>query len=106
MNPRIIFTLFVWLRASLKRIVGVGVMWQKLRNRETDESMMECFNHFEVFGACDEERSPSFWHVFSNETVRNSEITEVLWVLMPGTTPAKVTISEKKDLSCCNCSTT
>ena len=26
---------------------------------------------FEVFGTRDKARSPSFWHVFSNETIRN-----------------------------------
>ena len=30
---------------------------------------------FEVFGTRDEARSPSFWHVFSNETIRNYVVT-------------------------------
>lgn len=35
-----------------------------------------------------------------NETIRNSEITEVSWVLGPGTSATKLKISEGKDLSC------
>ena len=31
-----------------------------------------------VFGTCDEAESPSFWHVFSNETLGNWTVTRFL----------------------------
>ena len=50
--------------------------FQTPRNRWKHEARRpSAFICFEVFGTRDEARSPSFWHVFSNETIRNYVVT-------------------------------
>ena len=113
LNPRMLYTHGVcssrWEYSSKKITVGVDIIWQKLwlhassQVPNTKKQMKAWWSayHFEVFGTHDETRSQSFWHVLSNETIRNnSEITEVSWVLGPGTSATKVKIWEGKDLSC------